>query len=307
MILKGKIKIIFFSTALITAILVAVFGFSFWREKNSQFLKPPLTETPVMQTFLQSAFNNKKIYDDIFSDLPKLDSSPEIKAGIVAHHFLARELIAQFYNQIANQNTTTIFLVSPDHFNNFFKSGVVAYSSLQPWQTPFGNIESDKNYIDALIKDGSVQIGDSIIGLEHGIYVEVPFIKKFFPQARLVPLVIKNVFGYNEFLVLGKKIKGISNDRAIMIVSSDFSHDVSGEQAVQQDKKSIEILKDLEISNLDGVNNDCRACLALLDGFLGHQNYFFSLIDNKNSFDFSGEDSYNVTSYVSGYYVIKKF
>lgn len=306
MILKGKTKIIFFIVAIATVIFMTVAGFLFWRGGDNRFqaLRP---ETKTEQTFLQSPFNDKETYDDIFSGLPKLEVNPEIKAGIVSHHFLAKELIARFYNNIADQNIKTIFLVSPDHFNNFFKPGAIAYTSALSWKTPFGNIYADKNYIDSLTNNENVQISDSIIGLEHGIYIEIPFIKYFFSQAKLVPLVVKNVFKYDDFLALGKKINEISGDRAIMIVSSDFSHNATIEQANKNDKTSIGILNNLTSEKLDNITNDCLACLATLSGFLDKQQNNFNLIDNKNSFDFSGMDQNNVTSYVSGCWAKKDF
>lgn len=275
------------------------------------------------QIFLSSIFNNREEYEDVFSKLSRLQGnrgSPmpttsvgasgqkptedvNAVAGIISHHFLAKQLIADFYNKVGSDKVSIVFLVSPDHYNNYFKPDSIAYTSYLNWDTPFGVLQTDNNSIKNLLSNKNIEINDSAMGLEHGIYVEAPFIKKFFPNAKIVPLVLKNNLPYEKFLSLGNAIKKISNNNSILIVSSDFTHDASADQASANDKKSIDVLKNLSADKVDQVTNDCKQCIATLSGFLGdnNQNNFY-LINNENSFDISGQDKNSVTSYVSGYY-----
>jgi poly-gamma-glutamate synthesis protein (capsule biosynthesis protein) len=257
------------------------------------------------QLFLASMYNNIESYSDVLAGLQKPVEDSAVKAGIVSHHFLAKQLIADFYNKIASEKELTIYLLSPDHFNNFFPSGAIAYTSELSWKTPFGDVPAGKKIINSLVKEGVVTQNDSLLGLEHGIYVEIPFIKNFFPNAKIVPLVLNMAAGSDAFSALGEKLQ--SQD-SILIVSSDFSHEVSAKTASLQDKESVQALKDLSLENLSLVNSDCKQCLAVLEGFLGNsQNYSFNLIDNKNSSDFEENASSNsVTSYVTGFWTPKK-
>jgi len=260
------------------------------------------------QTFLASAFNSIENYEDVFSKLQKPAESALAKAGIISHHFLAKELIADFYNRVGDEKVSTVFLLSPDHFNNYFKPDTTACTSYLNWNTPFGELSSDKDIIDSLVKNNGVEINDPVLGLEHGIYVEIPFIKKFFPNAKIVPLILKNSLNFDIFSSLGEKIKELSKENSILIVSSDFSHDMSVKESQAKDKTSIGILKNLSIDKINGVTNDCKQCLAALCGFLGdNQQYGFYLLDNENSFDISGQNKDSVTSYVSGYYAKKDY
>lgn len=258
------------------------------------------------EIFLTSVYNNKENYNDVFSKLNEVGAKPKAKAGIVSHHFLAKQMIADFYNTVGDGDISTVFLISPDHYNNFYPAGTIAYTSNLTWQTPFGNLLVNNKIIDHLIKKKRVELNDPLLAMEHGIYVEIPFIKRFFPKAKIVPLIVNMKNNYNDFLLLGKEIRKISGNSSVLIVSSDFSHNLSIEESETKDKLSIEVLSNLKSGELKEINNDCRQCLAVLQGFLSEKNYDFNLIDSKNSFDFSDHKDETVTSYVSGYYTVKE-
>jgi len=270
------------------------------------FCKKIGIEEPSSKIFLASMYNDLKTYEDIFAKLPQNPEKIGVKAGIISHHFLAKDLIAEFYNKTRNENTSTIFLVSPDHYNHFFASGVLAYTSKANWKTPFGDLESNQKIINSLTKEGIVEIDNSMLGLEHGIYTEIPFIKKFFPNAKIVALVVDLNSDYNDFKALGEELNGLADESAILIVSSDFSHNLASGEALIKDKTSINSLKDLNSENISKVTSDCKQCLSVLSGFFGNEKYRFNLVNNKNSFDISSEDKNSVTSYVSGFYTEKK-
>jgi poly-gamma-glutamate synthesis protein (capsule biosynthesis protein) len=166
-------------------------------------------------------------------------------------------------------------------------------------------MSADNEIITNLCSDNQIFSDINSFRGEHGIYVLVPFIKKFFPNAKIIPLVLNMGIKADDFVALGKKLQ---NKNSILIVSSDFSHEASAQTASIQDKKSVEIFKNLSQKNFDGLNNDCKQCIAVLQGFLGDKNYAFNLIDNKNSSDFgpsTGSGQAAVTSYVSGYWAPK--
>ena len=283
---------------LIAAVSTAAIGFLVLQRPLKNYSK---------QVFLASIYNNIENYQDVFSKLPETSENPNIKAGVISHHFLAKELIANFYNKISNKNIDTIFLVSPDHYNNFFATGVMAYTSDLDWNTPFGVLESDKKIVNSLAGQGTVEKNNSLMGLEHGIYVEVHFIKKFFPNAKIAPLVLNTSANFDNFSDLGAKLKNLAGKNSILIVSSDFSHNISAKEALIKDKDSITILKNLQHENIKNIGSDCAKCFAVLSEFLGTaQNYRFNLIDNKNSFDYANDTQDSVTSYVSGFFEERK-
>jgi len=304
---KAKKTILFI--ILLTAVLItAVSYFLFYKKADSKIVEfIEKFDNSKSEITLASPYNSKEIYEDIFSNLPKqaLPVEALVKAGIISHHFLAKELIAEFYNKLSAEKIETVFLISPNHYNHFFPSKTLAYTSKAEWNTPYEKLSANEKIINNLIKKGKVKIDNSILGLEHGIYIEIPFIKKFFPNATIVPLVLDYNANYNDFTAFGNELDKLAGENSILIVSSDFSHASTIKTAFEQDSKSIDLLKDLSQENVKNITNDCKQCLAVLSGFLGDEKYKFSLIDNKNSFDISKEDENSVTSYVSGFYTEK--
>jgi AmmeMemoRadiSam system protein B len=139
---------------------------------------------------------------------------------------------------------------------------------------------------------------------EHGIYTLIPFIKYYFPETEVVPLILNPRQTNSEFFDFGQKVQQeFAPASTLLIVSSDFSHNLSLEKSQEADLQSIEILNKLSLENLEMVNCDCQACLAFLLGYLANENYQFELVDNKSSAEFSEESLETVTSYVSGYFL----
>ncbi len=230
-----------------------------------------------------------------------------IKAGVVSHHLLAENIIINFYEKVGNKDVSTVYLLSPDHFNNYFEPDVVAYVSSRDWDTPYGKLSADTNIINKLSDLPEIETKDQVLMLDHGITVEIPFIKRFFPNAKVVPLILKNNSDFENFYALGEKLKEFSGENTILIVSSDFSHDAPSLQAKTSDRKSIAVLKNLSSGNFIQNTSDCKQCFASLSGFLKNYDTGFYLLDNKNSFNISGESENSVTSYVTGYYAKKNY
>lgn len=179
-------------------------------------------------------------------------SENKIKAGIVSHHLLVKDSIENFYNKISSDENITIFLVSPDHYNHFF---------------PTGKLYTQEN---------------SVLSLEHGISTQILFIEKYFPNAKIISYVLNNNAKLSDFENFGKELNS-QNKNSLLIVSSDFSHNLSYVESQKADKKSVEALKNLNLENIKNITSDCKTCMAVLSGFLGEdkEKYKFNLIDNK--------------------------
>ena len=259
------------------------------------------------EVFLTSPYSQLAFYEEAFASTLTSVAATEkqtILAGITSHHFLAKNLIANFFQGINNSNIERVILISPDHFNYTIHDHTLAHSSLLNWQTPFSILNSDQNSIDKLNEQSLITLKNTAFRNEHGIYTLIPFIKYYFPEAEVVPLILNPKKPNPEFFDFGQTIKkDLDSSSTLLIVSSDFSHKLSLEKSQQTDLESIEALKNLSLEKLGAVTCDCQACLAFLLGYLADENYQFELIDNRSSAEFSEETQETVTSYVSAYFV----
>jgi len=278
MILAKSTKLIIFITLIFTVFF---------------YLKKP--SPPQNQFYLQSFFNNKNQYQQSFQ---KYQNSPKktVTAGIISHHFLALDLISQLFSGINPSGIKNIYLIGPDHF--YITTAPITTTSYS-WHTPFGNLSANTANIKKLTKKSQAEDNYLAFTNEHSIYTLIPFIKNFFSNALITPLVLNTSKDLSYFYNFGKNL---NPKNSILIISSDFSHQSTPVQAQQNDQVSIEALSDENIDRIGDITCDCRQCIALLYGYLKNKPSSFEFISNTTSQNYGETDLTNLTSYLSAYF-----
>lgn len=251
--------------------------------------------------FLQSFFQNRAAYEDAFA---AAGSPPKVRiqAGVVSHHLLARNLIASFFAGIDPQGVERVILVAPDHYRRLAGRQELFYTTLLPWETPYGFLEADASFLQGWLADGRGARHDGAFRQEHGVWVLAPFIKRTFPQARLAPFILRGSRDYAEFYRWGERLGQASRERTVFLVSCDFAHGVDAAAARRLDRVSLSCLTHLSLKNLGDIQADARPGLAALAGFLGSGPRDFVLVSHRTSADFGSRDAGNLTSYIAAYY-----
>lgn len=289
---------------LVLSLLIFIGLGGLWLWRHALESKTPILISAPLPT-LTTLYQKKDVYQTVFENAAKeIEPKDNVAALITSHHFLASPLIARTYRAGESDSIRRVILLSPDHFQNIFSSGTLAFSTQRTWDALFGTIQPDAAFIQRLLVGAKTVANDNPFLTEHGIYTEIPFIQHAFPRATIVPLIVKNTSTYEEFKGFGKELAKMSEDeKTILVVSSDFSHHATVQSAKKDDAQMVIALQNLSGADLSTFQNDCRACLAILDGYLSEipTRPTFHLIENKNSTDFGGKDE-DVTSYVSAYY-----
>jgi len=113
-----------------------------------------------------------------------------------------------------------VILLAPSHYAGF--SGVVVND--RTYRTPLGAYRTDSEAI-AKLKKSVFPASESDIAStrEHADEVQVPFLQKVLPKAKLVPLVVGELdqAGIEE---VARALATIVDDRTVIVVSSDFTH-----------------------------------------------------------------------------------
>jgi poly-gamma-glutamate synthesis protein (capsule biosynthesis protein) len=109
---------------------------------------------------------------------------------VVNHHVLASDLLQRFFVSIdqVRPDVRRIILISPDHY----KRGTSPISvGTTDYVTQSRVVRVDRTAIEHLHLLG-VAFGDrELFEHEHGIGALIPFLAKAFPQAAIVPLVVR--------------------------------------------------------------------------------------------------------------------
>jgi AmmeMemoRadiSam system protein B len=249
-----------------------------------------------------STFQTADFYNTAFDEAARLDAAKTTAVGlIVNHHLLAPHFIAQGISVVSPTKPRVIVLMSPDHFNLGKGSTLV---SLEDWQTPFGVMRPAAIEISALAGEKLVRISESPFEKEHGVSNIIGFIKKAFPEAKILPLIVNEYATPETISRLASRLNGLFPNDSLTIASLDFYHGPSSAEAQKADVLSIEILKSLDAGDLDKVAVDSRPVLRLLFALMKQKNTTnFTLLQNSNAAELTGKtDLPEATSYITGYY-----
>ena len=164
----------------------------------------------------------KRFYDQANESVTNTHRSGA-RTGIVAHHLLVAEKIAQTLAQMGTGWDRTVVVLSPNHFGQGRSN---LQTTLGAWNTPYGNLEVDERSVNKLIKRfPSLQIEPDTFEKEHGVAAITPLIKKWFPHAKLVPVVIDDSTTSDQVGELAKQIQ-LTLPNAVVIASIDMSHNL---------------------------------------------------------------------------------
>jgi len=235
---------------------------------------------------------------------PQLAAGESIRAGIVTHHFLASGLMVRFFARLRSQSSPEIIvLIGPNHFHH--GSANISLSSL-PWKTPFGVLETDTPVIQQLRSAIDLPEDPEAFTGEHSLGVLAPFLKYYFPDSRVVPVLV-DVNAQQRRLsklrvVLAELLR---NPKVLVLLSMDFSHDSSVAIADSRDEQSRRTISKMDVGGVRDLHVDCRRGLWLLLGSLTDLGQVRAQIaEHTNSAKLIGNfDQPDVTSYFTVFFL----
>lgn len=139
-----------------------------------------------------------------------------------------------------------VILLGPAH--RVFVHGVVSPGA-ELMQTPLGDLQVD---LDAIAQVRTVHDDPEAHAMEHSLEVQLPFLRRVVPHARVVPLAIGRATT-DEVAHVIESLWGGPETR--MVVSSDLSHYLPYETARALDRDTAE-----HIVAMDGLLPPVRAC-----------------------------------------------
>mgnify|MGYP005986560345 CR=1 FL=1 len=192
---------------------------------------------------LFKSFSKNKNYKSNFKN---------IQAIITPHsgYIYSGKLSDISYSLCSLQNPKRVVVIGPSH-NTLFKGSSVCLDD--EYETPLGNIKIDLEFSQFLLNKYDFLSTNEECAFEHSTETQAPFIKYYFPKAKMIEI----VYGNQDFNSLSNLIDDIfSNDENLLIISTDLSHFHSLEIANQLDVNCIKAIEKKDISLLE----DCEAC-----------------------------------------------
>jgi len=157
-----------------------------------------------------------------------LESAPEGPEGyvtaLVAPHagmMFSGAVAAHAYKAAARRQYDHVVLVGPSHFVGF--DGVAVWME-GAFATPLGEVPIDRELADRLAGAPWIRALPSAHAREHSLEMQLPFLRRLMPDARIVPLLM----GYQtrETIVdlAAALVAALRGRRTLLVASSDLSH-----------------------------------------------------------------------------------
>jgi poly-gamma-glutamate synthesis protein (capsule biosynthesis protein) len=273
--------------ALAAIALIVFAAMRFAQPQNRASIKPIHYGTLMSESFYNDAY-----------DAARTTVAPDAVpvGGIIPHHLLAAPLIARFMNGIADQRPRTVILVGPDHLNRGIDP---ISSSLGTFRTAYGDLMTDPRATD-LASDGLLNIDEHPFDYEHSIGGLTAFVKRTFPDAQLLPIILKDSATPEQ---VDRLASALPTTDTIFLTSVDFSHYLPSPVAQFHDVYSRRIVETQEVGGIARLEGDSPMSLRLaFDYFKRRGAERMQVIDESDSARLTGHPEFaETTSYLIAY------
>jgi AmmeMemoRadiSam system protein B len=226
-------------------------------------------------------------------------------AGIASHHLLAHEYLDAWFSRLAEmRKPNRFYILSPDHFGISTEPYALTTGS---WESGFGPVESDKNKVKELTNLLEVDLDTRVFQYEHGASVLMPYIKKYFPDTKVVVIAYKSEGAVNIPIsrrladALENEFDEKGKQENFLLISTDFSHHADVEETGRRDHYSEQYLRNTGNTSWNMVVCDNRPAMYIIDR-LGKNNLQSFILYHTNSWEISNQWEDDVTSYFFVYF-----
>ena len=293
-----------FKLLMITSAVLVIAGVVLFLNKDEQSVEF-FDENKIIRGFqpIEVDFDKDLFYRSL-EQASEFKIKDRLLGATLPHHEVASDYLAKFFSQLAkDQAVNTFIILGPNH------SDIAAWPAISAevyWQTSRGSVYQNENILNELVESETVVYDQENFIPEHSIKTIIPFIKYYFPKAKVVPIILTSRHDESMSLALAEKISLELEDKKTVLLSSlDFSHYLDIETAQQNDDVTLQAIYDKDYSLLSNLNSDYLdsppVLITLLETMRLLEADSFELVDHDNSGNILGSN-FDVTSYIIGYF-----
>jgi len=166
----------------------------------------------------------------------------DLRVLIVPHagYSCSGAVAAAAYKQVQGLDYKTVVIVGTSHRGKFRGCSIYPEGG---YETPLGIAQIDKTLAQKIARNSGFDFNPSAHQAEHSIEVQIPFIQKVLPQAKIVPILMGAPTQDVVLTLADSLIKTISGTNILVVVSTDLSHYYSKSNANVIDAQTITLLK----------------------------------------------------------------
>ena len=143
----------------------------------------------------------------------------------------------------------TIFIINPNHSG---MGNEIAYDSNSYWETPYGKVEVDQDFAEAM----NIPVSDIEQSREHSGEVMVPLLQRTLDYNFKIAPITMTIQSYSNAVEVANEIYNANkklNKNIFIIASSDFSHFVSPQTGKERDQLVIDKILDMKSEEVEQV------------------------------------------------------
>jgi hypothetical protein len=170
--------------------------------------------------------------------------------GLISPHagYVYSGRVAAFgYRLTKGQLVKSVIIIGPSHQYGFQGCSIYLEGG---FETPLGVVEVDDRLAKELARNSGFGYIPEAHAKEHSVEVQIPFIQKVLPGARIVPVVMGFQTEETIRTLASALAKILPGTKSLVVASTDMSHFLTREKASELDQKTIGLIKAVDIGTL---------------------------------------------------------
>ena len=144
-----------------------------------------------------------------------------------------------------DKSVKNIFIFAPSHYERLYGCVTSSYDS---FETPSGSLNVNTELAKEFAQFCDCDINYAAFEKEHSLEVQLPFIKYFLPDAKIIPV----LYGCENFKNLTESISHFyQNKENAFVISSDLSHFYPEKEASKIDNYTAKMIEENNLSNFE--------------------------------------------------------
>ncbi len=162
-----------------------------------------------------------------------------VRGIILPHHDLAKPIFHESLSKFKKEDIpSTIVLYGTNH-----------YFPVGPTFTTTKEVK-DRHKLDEVFVD------DDMISKEHSIQTPSPYLKEYFPDVEIIPIIIGTEYDFYKIDTLSKYLIGVLPKDTLYIASVDFSHNSTVLGGLSKNNESVDAIANFNYQKILSYQDD---------------------------------------------------
>ena len=170
--------------------------------------------------------------------------------GLVAPHagyVYSGQIAAHAYRLVHGKDYDTVIIIGPSHRYGFRGCSIYPKGG---YETPLGIAEIDEILASEISKASGFNYIPKAHTEEHSVEMQVPFVQKVLPEAKIVPIVMGTPSKKTIFSLATAFSKTLSGKKVLIVASTDLSHFFPKGKANTVDTETLALIESMDTDTI---------------------------------------------------------